>query len=224
MDLLFVPKSRKVRFHVQCILHDLTNLPYVSGLYFARWKLRSGGSAAGATQRATVKDHIVNWDSAFTLEANMVIGKDGVLLPCELLLHIKQVVNGGRSTEDVGMVTVNLAEFAGDRSTTRRYLLQEAGVNSIVKLTIDMQLTKGEPSYKVPEPSKRDISLEGIRGILADEREEEKPTHDVSRAVANSPHDRLTRVHSIFGPAADDPNVDFVDQIFAHAKEKSQSS
>ena len=46
-----------------------------------------------------------------------------------------QVVNGGRSTEDVGMVTVNLAEFAGDRSTTRRYLLQEAGVNSIVKVS-----------------------------------------------------------------------------------------
>ncbi|KAJ3072455.1 hypothetical protein HK102_006229, partial [Quaeritorhiza haematococci] len=91
------------------------------------------------------------------MDATIVIGKDGVLLPCEVLIHFKQEVNGGRA-EDVGMVSVNLAEFASSRSTTKRYLLQESRLNSVVRVTMNMKLVKGDPvSYKVPT-GKKDIT------------------------------------------------------------------
>ncbi|KAI8917583.1 EEIG1/EHBP1 N-terminal domain-containing protein, partial [Powellomyces hirtus] len=140
---LFVPKSRKVKFEASCFVHDLSNLPYVSGLYFVKWKLKNGGSFEGSTAKAVVKDHTVTWDISFRFEPQMVIGKDGVLQPCELVLFVKQTVNAGKSTEDVGMITINLAEYANSKSTCRRYLLQESRVNSILKVTIGMKLTKG---------------------------------------------------------------------------------
>lgn len=96
-----------------------------------------------AISRAVVKEHTVTWDIQFQLEPTIIIGKDGVLLPCELLLYIKQTVNAGKSSEDVGMVSINLAEFAASRSTSRRYLLQESRVNSTLRVTIDMKLLKG---------------------------------------------------------------------------------
>jgi len=48
---LFVSGKRKVRFEATCCVYELSNLPYVSGLYYAKWKLKQGGSARGITQR-----------------------------------------------------------------------------------------------------------------------------------------------------------------------------
>ncbi|KAJ3195977.1 hypothetical protein HK101_010483 [Irineochytrium annulatum] len=79
----------------------------------------------------------------------MAIGKDQMLLPCDLLLYIKQEVNGGRSSEDVGMVAINLAEFADTKSTMRRLLLQDSRVNSVLRIRIDMSLTKGDGTFTV---------------------------------------------------------------------------
>ncbi|KAI8999794.1 EEIG1/EHBP1 N-terminal domain-containing protein, partial [Gaertneriomyces semiglobifer] len=141
---LFVPKSRKVKFEATCVFEDLTNLPYVSGLYFIKWKIKNGSS--GTSAKSTVKDHVVTWQSQFRTDVTMVIGKDGVLQPCELVILVKQVVNAGKSSEDVGMVSINLAEFAASPSSSRRYLLQESRVNSILRLTVNMKLLKGGKS------------------------------------------------------------------------------
>ena len=47
-----------------------------------------------------------------------------------------QDVNGGRSSEDVGMVCINLADFVGSRSSSRKFLLQEARVNSVLRVRL----------------------------------------------------------------------------------------
>ncbi len=41
--------------------------------------------------RAAVKDHTVAWNFPFTFTCTLVIGRDGVLLPGELVISIKQV-------------------------------------------------------------------------------------------------------------------------------------
>jgi hypothetical protein len=41
--------------------------------------------------RSTVVDHTVVWNSSFEIDVTIPIGKDGVLLPAELLLYVKQV-------------------------------------------------------------------------------------------------------------------------------------
>ncbi|KAI9096138.1 N-terminal C2 in EEIG1 and EHBP1 proteins-domain-containing protein [Phlyctochytrium arcticum] len=145
MTSLFVSKARKVKFEVYCHVHDLTNLPYVSGLYYVKWKLKQGGSSEGTTAKCVVKDHTVNWDASFRLEPTMIIGKDGVLLPCELTLYVRQLV--GRSSEDVGRVSINLAEYAASRSKSKRFLLQESRLNSIIRVALEVRQIKGGLDY-----------------------------------------------------------------------------
>ncbi|KAJ3237673.1 Transducin (beta)-like 3 [Chytriomyces hyalinus] len=176
-------KTRRTRLHFTCdvFVHELNALPYVSGFYFIKWKVISGsgvlagdaaGGGAGAvagvrdwrmTHRATVRSHTVAWNSSLVpgdgdhpgLELSIGTDRDGVLLPCELLLVIKQEANGGRSADTVGSVVVNLSELATfSKPTTRRYLLQEAKVNSTLKVSVTMKLTKGAVSeFKIPKPS-----------------------------------------------------------------------
>lgn len=43
------------------------------------------------------------------------------------------------------------AEFAGSRSTDRRYLLQDSKLNTFVRVTVNMRLLRGDPLYKVPK-------------------------------------------------------------------------
>ncbi|KAI8844254.1 N-terminal C2 in EEIG1 and EHBP1 proteins-domain-containing protein [Chytridium lagenaria] len=157
---------RKKVFAAECNIVDLVNLPYVSGFYFVRWKLK-GSNTKGVSARATVKDHTVTWNTSFAFEASIYIGKDGVLLPCELLLYIKQEVNGGRSSEDLGMISINLAEYADSRSSVQKHLLQDARVNSVVRVKIDMKLLKGAPVFAVPNTEKRDMSIDRIRNFIA---------------------------------------------------------
>jgi hypothetical protein len=38
-----------------------------------------------------IKDHVVMWNSGFATKAVLLIGKDGILIPCILCLNIKKV-------------------------------------------------------------------------------------------------------------------------------------
>ncbi|KAJ3011014.1 UNVERIFIED_CONTAM: hypothetical protein HDU68_001865 [Siphonaria sp. JEL0065] len=109
-----------------------------------------------------------------SVEVSMATDRDGYLLPCELLLVVKQEANGGRGAENVGSVTINLSELANQsQPTVKRYLLQESKVNSTLKVTISMKLTKGLFSdYKLPASTPKVdniISLEVIRDMFSAE-------------------------------------------------------
>ncbi|KAJ3173943.1 hypothetical protein HDU87_007265 [Geranomyces variabilis] len=163
----------------------------------------------------------------------MVIGKDGVLLPCELVLSVKQTVNAGKSTEDVGMVTLNLAEYATGgggggassagsapppraTSTSRRYLLQESRVNSIMRVTVAMKLVKGDATFKVPEITARDLSTEGLRNVFSEHGADNSSLNAFSSLIedASMSGDHNLRGHSSL-EGIDDPNVDLVERLFA---------
>ncbi|KAI8923304.1 N-terminal C2 in EEIG1 and EHBP1 proteins-domain-containing protein [Entophlyctis helioformis] len=143
--------SRKAKFHCRCTIHDLSNLPYVSGLYYAKWRLVAGGSSKGVSHKATVKDHQVFWNTAAEFDVVMVIGKDdSVLQPTPLRISIKQEINGARHSEKVGAIEINLAEAVGQQGLSRRMLLQETKVNSLLRISVEMTLVKGDvSSFKV---------------------------------------------------------------------------
>ncbi|KAJ3022072.1 hypothetical protein HKX48_007112 [Thoreauomyces humboldtii] len=215
MAALFVPKSRKVKFEATLTLHDMSNLPYVSGLYFVKWKLKNGGSFEGTTAKAVVKDHTVTWETQIHVEPTIVIGKDGVLQSSELVLSVKQTVNAGKSTEDVGMVSVNLAECAGQRSTSRRYLLQDSRVNSIMRVTIGMRLIKGDSTFTAPEVTARDLSTEGLRNVFSEHGADSNSLEAFSSLIDDpSMTHRDSPLYPLHG-GADDPNVDLVERLFA---------
>ncbi|KAJ3119142.1 hypothetical protein HK100_000466 [Physocladia obscura] len=71
-------KRSRLGFACECIVHELNNLPYVSGFYYVKWRIHTGivapaavpSSAAGGysgtrgvTHRATVRDHTVVWNA-----------------------------------------------------------------------------------------------------------------------------------------------------------------
>ncbi|KAJ3081689.1 Transducin (beta)-like 3 [Rhizoclosmatium hyalinum] len=142
---------------------------------------------------------------AAAFEVVLTTDRDGVLSPCELVLVIKQELNAGRAVENVGSVTINLADFAAHQiPVERRYLLQESKVNATLKVTIAMKLTKGLMSdFKVPASAskidKNVISMEAIRELFsahdsnsnieakdADPRSPSTPKDDKSSSVSSS--------------------------------------
>jgi len=149
---LFVPKSRKVIFKAIFTIHDLVNIPHLTGQYYTKWKLKSGGSFHGKTEKIPINEHAVSWEKEFIIDnLTMVIGKDGELMPCILSFTIrKQEVSIGKQQESIGTVDINLAEFAGSRINTRRYLLQESKINSTIKISLELIYIKGEHVFKTP--------------------------------------------------------------------------
>ena len=130
----------------------------------------------------------MTWNTEFIFEINVSIGRDGVLNPCELQISVKQEVNEGRSTEKVGSVQLNLSEFAGERMVTKKILLRDSNVNSVLKMTIDMKLLKGDPSFLVP----RSTFAEDIVDLEKIGRE----TQDLT--LSRIDHDKLSTLESVF--------------------------
>ena len=64
-----------------------------------------------------------------------------------------QEVKGGKSSQKLGFADVNLAQYAGAGSSSRRYLLggynsKSRQDNSTLKLNISMTLLSGDPCFK----------------------------------------------------------------------------
>ncbi|UZO15052.1 uncharacterized protein OCT59_006489 [Rhizophagus irregularis] len=150
LSLLLVPKNRKVEFEVEVFIQELANVPLVTGLYYVKLKLKNGEKSNSMTSRAPIKDHSIFWNYKLENFVQIVIGKDGVLMPCELNLKIKQELNGGKEINNIGKLSLNLSEYVGLNAMTRRYLLQDSKINSTLKLTINMKQTiVNSSSYKV---------------------------------------------------------------------------
>ncbi|KAJ7377790.1 hypothetical protein OS493_026357 [Desmophyllum pertusum] len=80
----------------------------------------------------------------------------GVLDTCNYRVSIRKETKGGKAHIKLGFADVNLAEFAGSASTTKRYILEGyedktlRQDNSILEVAVSMQLTSGDPLFKVP--------------------------------------------------------------------------
>lgn len=152
-------KQKSVTFQVTTTIHDITNVPYVSGLYFIKWKLRNGGSAAGLTHRVPINQYHIVFETTFQVTATIPIGKDGVLSPCHLYLVVKQQLDEDTVAEKIGICLINLAECAGSRTSDRKFLLEDSKINATIKISIDMKQIKGDPVFKVPPRSSGAIDL-----------------------------------------------------------------
>ncbi|PKK77008.1 hypothetical protein RhiirC2_653709 [Rhizophagus irregularis] len=134
LSLLLVPKNRKVEFEVEVFIQELANVPLVTGLYYVKLKLKNGEKSNSMTSRAPIKDHSIFWNYKLENFVQIVIGKDGVLMPCELNLKIKKELNGGKEINNIGKLSLNLSEYVGLNAMTRRYLLQDSKINSTLKV------------------------------------------------------------------------------------------
>ncbi|XP_022238498.1 protein FAM102B-like [Limulus polyphemus] len=153
---VFYVKKEKYKFQVDLILEDLTAVPFVNGMLFAKVRLLDGGSFSEMSSREEVKDHCVKWGTRFRfcckMSTNVVTG---VLDPCLCRISVRMEAKGGRSFLKLGFVDLNMAESAGAGVHTRRCLLEGYDTkhrqdNSILQVTLQMILLSGDPCFKVP--------------------------------------------------------------------------
>ncbi|KAG2174223.1 hypothetical protein INT43_004244 [Umbelopsis isabellina] len=155
---LFISKSRKIDFELSILFQDLANVPLVSGNYYIKWKIKYADAPSGSTARAPITDHNVLWNHTNATTVHLIVGKDNILAPCDLKLEVFQELNGGKDTHTIGTLTLNLSEYAGSGTTTRRYLLDDCKFNSTLKLSIRLfQKSDADIKYEVPPLKKQQI-------------------------------------------------------------------
>uniref|UniRef100_T1IDY6 C2 NT-type domain-containing protein n=1 Tax=Rhodnius prolixus TaxID=13249 RepID=T1IDY6_RHOPR len=106
-----------------------------------------------------VQDHKVKWGAKFEFVCKMSANAStGVLDPCMLRVSVRKELKGGRSFQKLGFTDLNLAEFAGSGHTQRKCLLEGYDTrrrqdNSMLSLTIRMNMLSGDILFKVPSPN-----------------------------------------------------------------------
>ena len=170
---LLVPKNRKPRFKVHLVIHDLTNVPLVSGLVHVRWHLRDSirSEARGKTDRAPIKDHKVEWGYDSEWSTKLVIDRQGHLQEALTEFEVFQEMYGGKERHTLGKLTLNLAEYASKaEEVSRRYLLQDSKVNSTIRLGIRLVQVSGDQNFTAPELKRAQV-FGGITGLLSEGKE-----------------------------------------------------
>ncbi|KAJ2946775.1 hypothetical protein O0L34_g12839 [Tuta absoluta] len=169
--MAFMTKKKRYKFEVVCCLEELTEVPFVSAVLFAKVRLLDGGNFQEHSSREEVKNHAVRWNAQFSFMCKMCANANtGVLEPALMRISVRKESKGGRSYQKLGFCDVNLAELAGSGETTRRCLLEgyelRRGMrqdNSVLRIRVRMNMISGDPLFKVPE-RKQDAPVEAAGG------------------------------------------------------------
>lgn len=149
-------KKKRFKFKVDFDLEELSSVPIVNGVLFCKVRLLDGGFAEESS-RESVQANCVRWKKRFSFICKMSASAGtGVLDPCVCRVSVRKELKGGKSFAKLGFADLNLSEFAGSGSTTRRCLLEGYDTkntrqdNSILKVVITTQLMSGDPCFKTP--------------------------------------------------------------------------
>ena len=121
-------------------IHDLNNVPLVSGAAYVKWHFHNSTRAdgRGRTDKAPIKDHKVTWRYEQSIpNIRMTVDRNGTLNEHLIMFEINQEYSG-RERIMLGSVTLNLAEYAGVERETRRYLMQDSKINSTLKVRFSL--------------------------------------------------------------------------------------
>lgn len=158
-------KKKKFKFKVDFDLEELSSVPFVNGVLFCKVRLLDGGFAEESS-RESVQANCVRWKRRFSFMCKMSANAGtGVLDPCVCRVSVRKELKGGKSFAKLGFADLNLSEFAGSGSTTRRCLLEGYDTkntrqdNSILKVVITTQLMSGDPCFKTPPSTAMTLGL-----------------------------------------------------------------
>ena len=155
--------KKRFKFQVTILIDELSAVPFVNGVLYCKLRLKNGTYTEN-TGRVNVDNHCVYWRQRFEFSCKMSADPStGILDSCLTRLSVRKEVHGGRSSNKIGFVDLNLAEFAGSSQTCRHCLLEGYDAknrldNSILKIVVGMQLLSGDPLFKVPSVQ-RDVTL-----------------------------------------------------------------
>ncbi|XP_029655423.1 protein FAM102A [Octopus bimaculoides] len=199
----FMSKKKRYKFNVNFTLDELSSVPFVSGILFAKVRLLDGGNYTHLSSRVELANNCVKWGCQFCFLCKMTANASNVVLePCICRVSIRKELKGGRSYQKLGFADINLSEFAGAGILSRKYLLngydyKNRQDNSTLKVTIEMTLLSGDPVFKV---EKLPQSVTFSADLRADHGIENKVDSSEGSLASNS---------SGFGslPRKDKPNI-----------------
>uniref|UniRef100_A0A4W5PJ17 EEIG family member 2a n=1 Tax=Hucho hucho TaxID=62062 RepID=A0A4W5PJ17_9TELE len=117
-------KKNKFKFKVDFELDELSSVPFVNGVLFCKVRLQDGGFIEESS-REQVQANCVRWRKRFSFLCKMSANAGtGVLDPCVCRVSVRKEMKGGKTFAKLGFTDLNLSEFAGSGSTTRRCLLE----------------------------------------------------------------------------------------------------
>uniref|UniRef100_A0A7S1CPH6 C2 NT-type domain-containing protein n=1 Tax=Bicosoecida sp. CB-2014 TaxID=1486930 RepID=A0A7S1CPH6_9STRA len=160
MRSMFGRKKRRLTFEVGLVVHELSHIPFAAGDVFVKWKLpgsmgRSGSS--GLTEAVRIRDdHTARWGKRFPA-FNVTLSVDdatNMLDPLILRLSVRVNTTASMKHTRLGVVLLDLAEYAGTAKTCRKCLLQESDVNSSLRVTVYMEQKKGDPMFRSRAPTR----------------------------------------------------------------------
>lgn len=196
--MAFMTKKKRYKFGVQCCLEELTEVPFVSAVLFAKVRLLDGGNFQDHSSREEVRNHAVRWNAEFSFVCKMCANANtGVLEPALMRVSVRKELKGGRSYQKLGFCDVNLAELAGAGEATRRCLLEgydprRRQDNSVLRLRIKMNMISGDPLFKVPE-RKQDVPETKGGGDSGSESAAGAADDDCGSSTASSGFGSLTK-------------------------------
>ncbi|KAJ0180847.1 hypothetical protein K1T71_002932 [Dendrolimus kikuchii] len=199
--MAFMMKKKRYKFGVQCCLEELTEVPFVSAVLFAKVRLLDGGNFQEHSSREEVRNHAVRWNAKFSFMCKMCANAStGVLEPALMRVSVRKECKGGRSYQKLGFCDLNLAELAGAGETTRRCLLEgydprRRQDNSVLRLRIKMYMISGDPLFKVPERKQEvaDSKAGGDSGSESTAGGGAAPDDDCASSTASSGFGSLTK-------------------------------
>ncbi|KAI9864486.1 MAG: hypothetical protein M1824_005190 [Vezdaea acicularis] len=199
MQAAFVPKNRRPKFELHLRIHDLNNIPLVSGAAYVKWHLPSSISAEhrGHTPKAPIKEHKVFWDYSRVLQMKLTIDRNAMLQDSDIEFEVLQEY-GRNDRISLGRLTLNLASYVdadaassaedsagGGGGVVRRYLMRDSKINSTLKLGIRMVQLDGERNYSTP-PLRTAAVFGGIAGVLSGNAAEAATSADGTGGASSS--------------------------------------
>jgi len=212
-------KKKRYKFQVELQLEELNAVTFPNAVLFAKIRLLDGGNFCEITSREEVLQHTVRWGAKFPFVCKMSANAStGLLEPCLLRISVRKEVKGGRSYQKLGFADLNLAEFAGSGSTSRRCLLEGYNTrhrqdNSILKVTILMTLLSGDPCFKVPTPRQVAIPVDspatGSTGLVHPSRDLQADAFGLgSSSTSATLSTKPRKISSLNGDGDDSPAGD----------------
>uniref|UniRef100_A0A8C8FG18 C2 NT-type domain-containing protein n=1 Tax=Oncorhynchus tshawytscha TaxID=74940 RepID=A0A8C8FG18_ONCTS len=170
-------KKNKFKFKVDFELDELSSVPFVNGVLFCKVRLQDGGFTEESS-REQVQANCVRWRKRFSFLCKISANAGtGVLDPCVCRVSVRKEMKGGKTFAKLGFADLNLSEFAGSGSTTRRCLLEGYDTkntrqdNSILKVVISTQLMSGDPCFKTPPSTAMKLGIQQAEaGCLYEDR------------------------------------------------------
>ncbi|XP_051899939.1 protein FAM102A-like isoform X2 [Pristis pectinata] len=238
--MAFLTKRKKFKFLVRLTVVNLSAVPFVNGILFCKIRLLQGGGFSELTTRfpcpgEEVQENCVQWqkESCFTCKMN-ASPVTGVLDPSICRVSVRKELKGGKSFVKLGFVDLNLAEFAGAGSTARCCLLEGYDTkntrqdNSILKVSISMQLLSGDPCFKTPHSMAKPIEVLGCQSSLAlDCKGDDGTGSSVPETEPIRPDScKLKRVRSLLGTGIPESSDRPPEQVIRkrHSRNSSASS